>query len=151
MAVRLPLMGNFENSVLRPAGSDTVLPQSDRPTALALEVRVAAVRCRLQGRARAALPSSAPDPCSVENDLVVSARTNPPLPNAQNHCTPILVDAIFSATPPIFKFFYVYVFSCKHQQVSRVPCVHANMYYVCGRVVGMDVGFVKLVYVRHPL
>ena len=46
---------------------------------------------------------------------------------------------------------YVYVFSCKHQQVSWVPCVHANMYYVCGRVVGMDVGFVKLVYVRHPL
>ena len=36
---------------------------------------------------------------------------------------------------------YVYVFSC----------VHANMYYVCGRVVGMDVGFVKLVNVRHPL
>ena len=46
---------------------------------------------------------------------------------------------------------YVYVFSCKHQQVSWVPCVHANIYYVCGRVVGMDVGFVKLVYVRHPL
>ena len=44
---------------------------------------------------------------------------------------------------------HVYVFSCKHQQVSWVPCVHANMYYVCGRVVGMDVGFVKLVYVRH--
>jgi len=105
MAVRLPLMGNFENSVLRPAGSDTVLPQSDRPTALALEVRVAAVRCRLQGRARAALPSSAPDPCSVENDLVVSARTVPPLPNAQNHRTTILVGAIFFATPPIFNFF----------------------------------------------
>ena len=41
--------------------------------------------------------------------------------------------------------------SGKHQQVFWVPCVHADMYYVCGKVVGMDVEFVKLVYVRHPL
>ena len=32
-----------------------------------------------------------------------------------------------------------------------MPCVHADMYYVCGRVVGMDVEFVKLVYVGHSL
>ena len=32
-----------------------------------------------------------------------------------------------------------------------MPCVHAYMYYVCGRVVGMDVEFVKLVYVGHSL
>jgi len=44
-----------------------------------------------------------------------------------------------------------YVFAGKYQQVFWVPCVHANMYYVCGRVVGMDVEFVKLVYVRHLL
>jgi len=38
-----------------------------------------------------------------------------------------------------------------HQKVFWVPCVHADMYYVCGRVVGMDVEFVKLVYVGHSL
>ena len=32
-----------------------------------------------------------------------------------------------------------------------MPCVHADMYYVYGRVVGMDVEFVKLVYVGHSL
>ena len=44
-----------------------------------------------------------------------------------------------------------HVFAGKYQQVFWVPCVHANMYYVCRRVVGMDLEFVKLVYVRHPL
>ena len=32
-----------------------------------------------------------------------------------------------------------------------MPYVHADMYYVCRRVVGMDVEFVKLVYIRHSL
>ena len=29
--------------------------------------------------------------------------------------------------------------------------MHKDIYYVCGRVVGMDVEFVKLVGVGHPL
>jgi len=29
--------------------------------------------------------------------------------------------------------------------------VHADMYYVCWRVVGMDEEFSKLVYIGHPL
>ena len=44
-----------------------------------------------------------------------------------------------------------FVSACKYQQVFWVPCVHADMYYVCGRVVGMDVEFVKLVYVGQSL
>jgi len=68
----------------------------------------------------------------------------------------------------IYVYIYMYIFLCvvcpiqvfeahiwdMHAHMFmcfRVPCVHANMYYVCGRVVGMDVGFVKLVHVRHPL
>ena len=38
-----------------------------------------------------------------------------------------------------------------HSQVLWIPCVHVDIYYVCGMVVGMDVEFVKLVCVRHPL
>ena len=32
-----------------------------------------------------------------------------------------------------------------------MPCVHADMYYMCERVVGMDVEFEKLVYGGHSL
>ena len=56
----------------------------------------------------------------------------------------------------IYVYIYVYIFLCVvcpiqmfeaqvwdmhvHMFICfRVPCVHANMYYVCGRVVGMDV------------
>ena len=44
-----------------------------------------------------------------------------------------------------------FVSACRHQQVFWVPCVHADMYYVCRNLVGMDVEFVKLVYVDHSL
>ena len=44
-----------------------------------------------------------------------------------------------------------FVSACMHQQVSWVPCVHADMYYMCGMAVGMDVEFVKLVCVWHRL
>ena len=32
-----------------------------------------------------------------------------------------------------------------------MPCMHTDIYNVCGMVVGMDVEFVKLVCVGHPL
>ena len=32
-----------------------------------------------------------------------------------------------------------------------MPCMHTNIYNVCRMVVGMDVEFVKLVCVGHPL